>query len=62
MSLRRQIGLAQAAIQLHPRLRPAPALELLDRSMHGRVPALVKLKYELMAMSPFSYFRGDCCR
>jgi uncharacterized protein (DUF2252 family) len=26
--------------------------------MHGRVPALVKLKYELMAESPFGYFRG----
>jgi uncharacterized protein (DUF2252 family) len=26
--------------------------------MHGRVPALVKLKYELMADSPFGYFRG----
>jgi len=26
--------------------------------MHGRVPALIKLKYELMAQSPFGYFRG----
>ena len=26
--------------------------------MHGRVPALVKLKYELMADTPFAYFRG----
>ncbi len=26
--------------------------------MHGRVPALAKLKYELMADSPFAYFRG----
>ena len=26
--------------------------------MHGRVPALIKLKYELMAASPFGYFRG----
>ena len=26
--------------------------------MHGRVPALVKLKYQLMAESPFGYFRG----
>jgi uncharacterized protein (DUF2252 family) len=26
--------------------------------MHGRLPALVKLKYELMAQSPFGYFRG----
>lgn len=54
---RRQIG-RQQHDQLHPRLRPARALELLDHSMRGRVPALVKLKYELMAQSPFSYFRG----
>jgi uncharacterized protein (DUF2252 family) len=54
---RRQIG-RQQHDQLHPRLRPAPALELLDRSMRGRVPALAKLKYELMAVSPFAYFRG----
>ena len=26
--------------------------------MHGRVPALIKLKYQLMAESPFGYFRG----
>jgi uncharacterized protein (DUF2252 family) len=26
--------------------------------MQGRVPALIKLKYELMAASPFGYFRG----
>ncbi len=26
--------------------------------MYGRVPALVKLKYELMEQSPFGYFRG----
>ena len=26
--------------------------------MRGRVPALIKLKYELMAQSPFGYFRG----
>jgi uncharacterized protein (DUF2252 family) len=54
---RKQIG-RQQHDRLNPKLRPARALELLDRSMHGRVPALVKLKYELMAMSPFAYFRG----
>jgi uncharacterized protein (DUF2252 family) len=54
---RKQIG-RQQHDQLHPRLRPAPALELLDRAMRGRVPALVKLRYELMAESPFAYFRG----
>ena len=26
--------------------------------MHGRVPALIQLKYELMSLSPFGYFRG----
>ena len=26
--------------------------------MQGRVPALIKFKYELMAQSPFGYFRG----
>ena len=26
--------------------------------MRGRVPALVALKYQLMAESPFAYFRG----
>ncbi len=26
--------------------------------MHGRVPALILLKYQLMAESPFGYFRG----
>ena len=26
--------------------------------MLGRVPALIRLKYELMAQSPFAYFRG----
>src|SRR5579872_1259174 len=38
--------------------RTSPALELLAQSMHGRVPALVRLKYELMAQSPFAFFRG----
>jgi uncharacterized protein (DUF2252 family) len=33
-------------------------LKLLDASTKGRVPALVALKNELMAVSPFAYFRG----
>ncbi|WP_263358761.1 DUF2252 domain-containing protein [Acidicapsa ligni] len=33
-------------------------LILLQRAANGRVPALVKLKYELMMVSPFGYFRG----
>jgi uncharacterized protein (DUF2252 family) len=43
---------------LNIKARTHTPLELLERSMHGRVPALVKLKYELMADSPFGYFRG----
>ena len=54
---RKQIG-RQHHDGLHPKARPAPALELLERSMRGRVASLVKLKYDLMAESPFAYFRG----
>jgi uncharacterized protein (DUF2252 family) len=35
-----------------------PPLDLLRESMIGRVPHLVTLKYERMAMSPFGFFRG----
>jgi uncharacterized protein (DUF2252 family) len=38
--------------------RQVSALALLERSMQGRVPALIKLKYELMGQSPFAYLRG----
>src|SRR5579875_3906915 len=44
--------------ELHPGKRPAGSLELLARSMQGRVPALIALKYEMMLESPFAYFRG----
>jgi uncharacterized protein (DUF2252 family) len=54
---RKQMG-RQQHDRLHCKARPAAALELLDRAMRGRVPSLVKLKYELMAQSPFAYFRG----
>jgi uncharacterized protein (DUF2252 family) len=47
---------AHEACELKP--RPVSALDLVERSMHGRVPALVTLKYQLMAESPFGYFRG----
>src|ERR1700679_2341216 len=33
-------------------------LKLLEASTRGRVPALVALKNEMMAASPFAYFRG----
>jgi uncharacterized protein (DUF2252 family) len=54
---RKQIG-RQEHNQLNPKARKTPAAELLARSMRGRVPALIKLKYKLMAVSPFGYFRG----
>ncbi len=54
---RKQIG-RQQHDELRPKARPAPALKLLDRAGQGRVPSLLKLKYELMAQSAFGYFRG----
>jgi uncharacterized protein (DUF2252 family) len=54
---RKQVG-RQEHNQLNPKARKTPALNLLARSMHGRIPALIKLKYKLMAESPFGYFRG----
>jgi uncharacterized protein (DUF2252 family) len=54
---RKQVG-RQEHSELNPKARRTSALELLARSMRGRVPALIKLKYELMAQSPFGYFRG----
>jgi uncharacterized protein (DUF2252 family) len=38
--------------------RKETASQLLDHSEKGRIPALVKLKHERMAVSPFGYFRG----
>jgi len=54
---RKQVG-RQQHDELKPKARTVPALELVARSMRGRVPALIKLKYERMAESPFDYFRG----
>jgi uncharacterized protein (DUF2252 family) len=54
---RKQVG-RQQHDALNIKARTTSPLELLQRSMHGRVPALVKLKYELMADSPFGYYRG----
>ena len=62
---RRHLGQArrkQAGRQQHgefnPKARNTSALALIERSMRGRVPALIQLKYQLMAESPFGYFRG----
>jgi uncharacterized protein (DUF2252 family) len=38
--------------------RRIDAISLLERSMQGRIPELVPLKYQRMALSPFGYFRG----
>ena len=54
---RKQVG-RQQHYELNPKARHTSALELLARSMHGRVQSLIKLKYKLMAESPFRYFRG----
>jgi uncharacterized protein (DUF2252 family) len=54
---RKQVG-RQQHNELKPKARHTPALELVARSMRGRVPALIQLKYRLMAASPFGYFRG----
>jgi uncharacterized protein (DUF2252 family) len=54
---RKQVGRQQHS-ELKPKARQATALELVARSMRGRVPALIQLKYQLMVASPFGYFRG----
>jgi uncharacterized protein (DUF2252 family) len=41
-----------------PKLRRADPLKLLAESMRGRVPALISIKYDRMAVSPFGFFRG----
>jgi len=54
---RKQVGRQQHS-ELKPKARQSSALELVARSMRGRIPALIQLKYKLMAASPFGYFRG----
>jgi uncharacterized protein (DUF2252 family) len=54
---RKQVG-RQEHNAFKPKARRIVALDLLARSMRGRVPALIQLKYKLMAASPFGYFRG----
>jgi uncharacterized protein (DUF2252 family) len=41
-----------------PQQRRHDPIALLEESMRGRVPALIALKYERMAASPFGFFRG----
>ena len=54
---RKQIARQQHS-EFSAKARLTPALTLLQRSVRGRVPALVKIKYERMLASPFGYFRG----
>lgn len=54
---RKQVARAQHAV-FSAKARLTPPLTLLQRSVKGRVPALVKIKYERMIASPFGYFRG----
>src|SRR5579859_499096 len=56
-SRRKQLG-RQQNDHLNIKARPAPPLKLLERAERGRVPALLKLKHQLMAQSPFIFFRG----
>jgi uncharacterized protein (DUF2252 family) len=54
---RKQVG-RQQHDELLIKARQTPPLSLLERAERGRIPALLKLKHQLMAQSPFSYFRG----
>ncbi len=54
---RKQVGRHQHDA-FDPKARQISALEIVNRTMRGRVPALKDLKYKLMAESPFAYFRG----
>jgi uncharacterized protein (DUF2252 family) len=54
---RKEIPRQQHA-EFSAKARLTPQLNLLQRSVRGRVPALVKIKYERMMLSPFGYFRG----
>jgi uncharacterized protein (DUF2252 family) len=54
---RKQVG-RQQHNECNTKTRKTSSLVLLQRSMQGRIAGLVKHKYELMADSPFGYFRG----
>ncbi len=43
---------------LHGQRCPGNPLDILARSMQGRIPSLVPVKYQRMATSPFGFFRG----
>ncbi len=54
---RKQVG-RQEHSRLNVKARRTPSLKLLHQAGQGRIPSLLKLKYDLMAQSPFLYFRG----
>ena len=54
---RKQVGRQQHG-EFNARVRSSPALVLLERAERGRLPALRKLRHQLMAQSPFAWFRG----
>ena len=54
---RRQLG-RQHHDELLVKARTSSPIALLLRAEHGRIPALLKLRHQLMAQSPFSFFRG----
>ena len=56
-SRRKQLG-RQQNDQLDTKSRTASPISLLERAERGRVLGLLKLKHQLMAQSPFGYFRG----
>ncbi|MFL6426780.1 MAG: DUF2252 domain-containing protein [Acidobacteriaceae bacterium] len=54
---RKQLRRQQHAHWRPPASRPSP-VNTIARSMRGRIPSLVTLKYERMLASPFGFFRG----
>src|ERR1019366_824072 len=54
---RKQVG-RQRHSELNIKARKTPPQVLLAQTERGRLPALLKLKHQLMAQSPFGFFRG----
>ncbi len=54
---RKQVGRSGHAHWKHGHARRS-AFDILRTAEHNRVPHLIALKYQRMALSPFSYFRG----
>lgn len=56
--MRRKLIGRQQQDELNIKVRRHSALDLLQRAERGRIPALLKLKHQLMVQSPFVFFRG----